>query len=308
MLKVKPIPSRRESLDQLVRSNPLAPSQPSDMWDFEAKNAEFQKDLLVDDDDKDSQDDDSFDRGRPDNGSVDLEEEAGVIVTDYKRGKRLKKLLALLRGPLVVSSMRQFMFKMYICLFALFVTHIITFTIMTVLLIEIQDSITDLEQSGFASRKIFEIAIDVLAMNSLARGAGTPQQDGAYGGIQDFDQYYTDLDYVSGLCKTLHSGVYLGFNGYKQLPLAYGIRDIWVRPVSDLEIEDASMRLLTFLFISPDDQSDNLLRHKACPHAQLQPLWPMGCGKHLLRESRFALFVHWHFQLEQLHQRHSSPQ
>ena len=86
--------------------------------------------------DKQAEEKDSDDEDR---ASGEPEEDVAVA-TDYKRGKRLKRLSLILRGQRTTKALWDFTWRMYLCLLILFVVHVVVFAIMTSLLSEIQVS------------------------------------------------------------------------------------------------------------------------------------------------------------------------
>ena len=155
-IRVKPIPDTLSgSVDKKASSNLLSPNkQPDDMWDMDYVSNKLKSSLLGNDEDNEKDEESeagswNFDRhdkrveekdsDDEDRASGEPEEDVAVA-TDYKRGKRLKRLSLILRGQRTTKALWDFTWRMYLCLLILFAVHVVVFAIMTSLLSEIQVS------------------------------------------------------------------------------------------------------------------------------------------------------------------------
>jgi hypothetical protein len=161
-------------------------------------------------------------------------DEAATEFTDshalYKRGKRVGKLTKLLGNQQNVTKIQRFKTHIIGTVILLFVAHICCFVAMVMLIRSITINVHDLHDSAFASRKVFEMAIDTQAINIILQNYTYPELMNGFTSTQDLISWVDGLDYVSKNFKTLHQGVYLGFTTYKRLPTKLGLADLWEKP------------------------------------------------------------------------------
>ncbi|KAL6757720.1 hypothetical protein V8C86DRAFT_1620236 [Haematococcus lacustris] len=164
--------------------------------------------------------------------AVDVDE-AGSTVNDFKRGKRLKRLIKTLAGPQAMLTVTRLKVTALVIAAMLVGVDLAMFVTFLQLAKSQSDQVLDLQSVGFAIHHVLQVAISVSSLGTLFAGAGL--LDIRYlgkGGIKDRTYQIDFMEAQIAKLDELHRGVYRGFNTPRRLTPAFDIRSIWEEPVN----------------------------------------------------------------------------
>ncbi|KAJ9529670.1 hypothetical protein QJQ45_014402 [Haematococcus lacustris] len=158
--------------------------------------------------------------------------EAGEVMNEYKRGKRLKKLVKMLGGPTAMTSILRFKWVSLGLVAVLLLVDIVMFVVVDMLVQKQANQVADLSSASMATHRVLELGICVASLGTLYAGDGSSNlRYLGEGGVENsitqqlamMETYTEDLD-------RLHTGLYRGFGQQRRLPDSFGIRDLWEQP------------------------------------------------------------------------------
>ncbi|KAJ9529821.1 hypothetical protein QJQ45_022220 [Haematococcus lacustris] len=164
--------------------------------------------------------------------AVDVDE-AGSTVNDFKRGKRLKRLIKTLAGPQAMLTVTRLKVTALVIAAMLVGVDLAMFVTFLQLAKSQSDQVLDLQSVGFAIHHVLQVAISVSSLGTLFAGAGL--LDIRYlgkGGTEDRTYQIDFMEAQIAKLDELHRGVYRGFNTPRRLTPAFDIRSIWEEPVN----------------------------------------------------------------------------
>ncbi|GFH17171.1 PAS domain-containing protein, partial [Haematococcus lacustris] len=151
---------------------------------------------------------------------------AAAGVGDFRRGKRLRRLLRQLHSVLAQRVMHRFRWQSLALVLLLVAIHVGMFALVYSLIQEQQVKVQDFTQTAQAAQNIARVATLALNIDIFVNKRTVPGLEGLEG-PQDLAVTLDDMMDSINDFTALHSGSYLGFHSRRQLPDEFGIRRVW---------------------------------------------------------------------------------
>jgi hypothetical protein len=184
-----------------------------------------------DESDEDDEEHQNEEEALPDDEQELVEEldEAGSGMNDYKRGKRLKKLVKVLMGPMAQTHNARLKWVSFVVVAVLVVVDLAMFLVFSQMTTKQKAQVFDLRSSSKAVNRVMMTAISVSSLEILLEGKNVShiRYLGQGGVQQDFNFLLNEMEERVADLEEYHKGVFRGFTSLRQLPAAYGLRSTW---------------------------------------------------------------------------------
>ncbi|GFR48517.1 hypothetical protein Agub_g10412 [Astrephomene gubernaculifera] len=158
-----------------------------------------------------------------DGASVVSGSEVGGYQTDFKRGRRFKKLMKLLSSAKAKADLTRYHRHTYIVIIILLLVHIVCFALFLVFLENQKKYVTEVDATQDASTHGLDVAILSRAMSNIYTNQTNPE----WYTWDDLDIILGDMTEAINSMEDAHQGLYLGFGKLRHLGDNYELGAIW---------------------------------------------------------------------------------
>ncbi|KAG2450719.1 hypothetical protein HYH02_004557 [Chlamydomonas schloesseri] len=158
-----------------------------------------------------------------DGASVVSGSEAGGYQTDFKRGRRFKKLMKLLSSAKAKADLTRYNRHTYIVIALLLLVHTICFALFLIFLENQKKYVTEVDSTQDTSTYGLDIGILARALQNVYNNNTNPE----WYTWDDLPVLLKDTTAAVDMMEFNHQGLYLGFGKLRHLGDIYELGDIW---------------------------------------------------------------------------------
>ncbi|GLI64845.1 hypothetical protein VaNZ11_008226 [Volvox africanus] len=158
-----------------------------------------------------------------DGASVVSGSEAGGYQTDFKRGRRFKKLMKLLSSAKAKADLTRYNRHTYIVIALLLLVHVVCFALFLVFLENQKKYVTEVHATQDTSTHGLDVAILARALDNIYKNQTNPE----WYTKGDLKTVLSDMTIAIDQMEQGHQGLYLGFGKLRHLGDVYELGDIW---------------------------------------------------------------------------------
>ncbi|GLC33063.1 hypothetical protein PLESTB_000374500 [Pleodorina starrii] len=158
-----------------------------------------------------------------DGASVVSGSEAGGYQTDFKRGRRFKKLMKLLSSVKAKADLTRFNRHTYIVMAVLLLVHVVCFALFLVFLENQKKYVTEVDATQDASTHGLDVAILARALDNVYKNRTNPD----WYTWNDLNTILNDMTFAIDAMENEHQGLYLGFGQLRHLGDVYELGAVW---------------------------------------------------------------------------------
>ncbi|KAG2493479.1 hypothetical protein HYH03_008295 [Edaphochlamys debaryana] len=158
-----------------------------------------------------------------DGASVVSGSEAGGYQTDFKRGRRFKKLMKLLSSAKAKADLTRYHRHTYIVIALLLLVHTVCFALFLIFLENQKKYVTEVDSTQDTSTYGLDIGILGRAIDNIYKNKTNPD----WYATSDLNSLLEDMTYAIDEMEFNHQGLYLGFGKLRHLGDIYELGDIW---------------------------------------------------------------------------------